>query len=237
MKLERILVLVCGDIHGVWSYLNILMNRRRPDVILQCGDMGYWPNFHDVVSDGTGKKKWNLFGIRNRNTKVYWCDGNHENHLSLKKLGNCSSDLGPETFYMKRGSTLRLSDGRNVLFFGGARSTDRECRHIGVDWFPEETISTIDLNDLPDEEVDIVVSHTCPEEFDMGGWEHTTRGPVYKDKLDDPSRKALSYILEKYRPNLWYFAHFHEYKEGSYIDCKWKCLNMANHTGWWEWLE
>lgn len=230
-------ILVCGDIHGVWAHLNILMNRRQPDIILQCGDMGYWPNFHGVVSDGTGKKKWDLFGIRNKSTRIYWCDGNHENHLSLKELGNCSAALGPGIFYMKRGSILELPDKREVLFFGGARSIDREYRTVGVDWFPEETIGYRDLENLPEEKIDIVISHTCPVEFDMGGWKHTMTGLVYKDRLDDPSRKALSYILDKYRPKLWYFGHFHQYMEGSYQDCRWWCLNMSNEDGWWVQLD
>lgn len=228
-------IMVCGDVHGNWRHLNMLINRRKPDIILQCGDYGYWPNFHNIV--GTGKKKWDLYGIKTDKTDIYFCDGNHENFWELKKLKSSGNIVKRGVFYMDRGSTLELPDGRNVLFFGGAKSTDKEYRRIGVDWFPEETISTTDLDSLPDEKVDIVISHTCPEEFDMGGWEHTMTGLIYKDKLDDPSRKALSYILKKYEPSLWYFAHFHEYKEGSHLSCKWKCLNMANCTGWWEWLK
>ena len=218
-------IMVCGDIHGDWRHLNTLINKRKPDMILQCGDFGYWPSFHNTVGSNS-KNKWNLFGIKNPKTDIHFCDGNHEDHWALKKLKPYGNVMKYGVFYMGRGSTLKLPDGRRVMFFGGANSIDKASRTLGVDWFPEEVITYRDLENLPDEKVDIIISHTCPEEFDLEGLEHI-----------DPSKKALSYILDKYRPDLWYFAHFHEYRVGSYMDCKWKCLNMASLTGWWEWIE
>ena len=130
---------------------------------------------------------------------------------------------------MPRGHTLVLPspDNRVVLFMGGANSIDKQYRKIGVDWFPEEIISQKDIMNLPDCKVDIVISHTCPEEFSMS--------TLYDD--NDPSRKALSYVLDKYHPSLWYFGHFHQNKTGYTNSCRWTCLNELGKTGGWKWLE
>jgi len=225
-------ILVVGDLHGEWELLNRLINKKQPDIILQCGDFGYWPKQSGTTllsptrigfsGQPLPKKKWFLDGIKNHNCKIYWCDGNHEDHWELKKVTN--TEILPNVFYMPRGSVLTLPDGRNVLFMGGAESTDRHVRTIGFDWFPEETITQTDLHDLPDKKVDIVISHTCPEEF--------LYGLTLSAKFYDPSIKALSYILERYKPMQWFFGHFHCRKEGFAKGCYWTCLNMANRSGW-----
>ncbi len=77
--------LVVGDIHGEFAKLNKIINRRRDsiDMILQCGDWGYWPKFHGTtyVDRITGKVKIeNNYNVKNGKTKIYFCDGNHEDH-------------------------------------------------------------------------------------------------------------------------------------------------------------
>src|SRR5665647_2775680 len=100
---------------------------------------------------------------------------------------------------------LRLDDGRQVLFIGGAKSIDWRRRVAGWDWFPEEIISPQDVLQLPEIHVDIVVSHTCPEEFYV---EDLSRQECSET---DPSRQLLSQVLHKYQPSLWYFGHWHEH--------------------------
>ena len=233
---------VIGDLHGEWHHLNKFVNKKNPSVILQCGDLGYWDTFDGkttlgdriTTERGIRKKKWYLCkGIKNRECPVYWCDGNHEQLWSLRDIRNNNPEekaheVCENVFYMQRGSVMKLSDGRTVLFMGGAASIDKEYRTLGVDWFPCETISQNDIYDLPDVKVDIVISHTCPREFLPDVLRHDFR------KLDDPSYDALSYILYKYNPSLWYFGHWHKNILGFYKNTKWFCLNMANHTGWFQ---
>jgi hypothetical protein len=218
---DRIMVL--GDVHRDFGALNALVNRKRPQLILQCGDFGFWPKI--TRKDSRGNLKVNRVPIM-KDSKLYWADGNHEDHWSLKGLP--SNEIWPNVFYMKRGSTLTLPDGRTVLFMGGAYSVDQYMRTLGYDWFPDEVISTMDLEQLPDTKVDIVISHTCPREFEVMGDDM---------RLDDSSRMALSYILTKYRPSLWYFGHFHYYKTGVTRGCRWAGLSMAGCSGWWAWLQ
>jgi len=225
MKIENIIV--CGDIHADWKFLNTLINRKKPDIILVCGDYGYWP----ILDRRTNRSYSN---VRPKDTKIYWCDGNHEDHESLGKLREKEiSEIVPNVFYMKRGSTLILPDGRVVLFMGGADSVDKEWRTPGLDWFPGETISNKDIDNLPEVGVDIVVSHTCPEFLVR----HFIKKGVFDEKFNDPSQKVLTHVWEKYVPRLWYFGHFHTNMvvENGYT--KFICLNCAGSSGrWWTYL-
>jgi len=221
-------IIVCGDVHGCWGFLNELIKKEDPNIILQCGDFGYWPSFDmKMAVDNPApyiRATYKFNGIENDKTKIYWCDGNHEEFSKLNVIKN--NETHPNVFYMKRGATLTLPDGRVVLFMGGAESIDKHYRIQGLDWFPEELITQKDVYNLPDIKVDIIISHTCPTEFN-----------IYDGlmlKCNDPSRKALSTLLEKYNPSLWYFAHWHIYAEGSYKDTKWFCLNMSGEDNWWK---
>jgi len=230
-------IIVIGDVHGDWNFLNALINKERPDLILACGDFGYWPKFHNTtLLSGPGSKKWDQYGIKTKEAKLYWCDGNHEDHWAIRTelVEKGISEIMPNVFYMKRGSTLELPDKRIVLFMGGAESTDKIVRTLGHDWFPEETIKDRDLMELPEHKVDIVISHTCPKEFykKLITDRNVNSYPWYETR--DPSREALSYILSRYKPSLWYFGHFHMFKTGYYGDTRWTVLNMAPNSFWWK---
>ncbi len=216
--------LVFGDIHGEFARFNKIINRRRDhiDMILQCGDWGYWPRQHGMtyVDRLTGKVKTeDNYNVKNRDIPIYFCDGNHEDHEMLKTLED--NEIMKNVFYMKRGTRLTLDDGRTVLFIGGAYSIDKKYRTQGWDWFPEETISQKDIYDLPDVKIDIVISHTCPREF----FKKLNLRNNFDIKDNDPSMDALSYVLDKYKPPLWYFAHFHTFKQGYDNNCYWTALS------------
>lgn len=223
-------VIVCGDIHGKWGPLNKLINKKRPSIILQCGDFGYWEKFHNTkIIKTTNGQPWNQYGIKPGNTKIYFCDGNHEDFDGLKeRIKNNNLEIQQNVFYMPRKSVLTLPDGRNVLFMGGAASIDKHLRTIGYDWFPEETISYKDITDLPNIHIDIIISHTAPVEFEIQGL----------IDINDPSRKALSVLLNHYKPSLWYFGHYHKETNGYTSECRWYGLAMPLiHSKWWTWLE
>lgn len=246
-------VLVCGDLHGYWRHLNTLINKKNPAIILQAGDFGYWPSYHNTRSIDTGKKewvegdlnhpelvqlgysrrqitaRWDQYGIKNHNTSIYFCDGNHEDHDALDYL--CDGwEIMPGVFFKKRSSTLTLPDGRVVLFMGGADSIDKKWRVQGKDWFPQELISYKDIDRLPDCKIDIVISHTCPE-VGVHYLNHL------EQKFHDSSQAALTYVLEKYKPSLWFFGHFHQYKKFQFKDTVFYALDMASvGSTWWTWL-
>ncbi|MFW9871483.1 MAG: metallophosphoesterase [Candidatus Thorarchaeota archaeon] len=214
-------ILVTGDIHGEFGRLNNLINKKSPDIIICCGDFGYWPNV-----------KWcnPLTNIKLQGAKkLLFCDGNHEDHWSLRERK--SDELAPNIFYMPRGSTYQLDDGRTIMFMGGAHSIDKDSRFIGFDWFPEETISQRDLIDLPEVKVDIFITHTCPTELLHDMLKYDNR------KRNDPSNHALSELWRIYKPSLWFFGHWHKYATGVMMGTRWYALSAPGFNDkWWMWL-
>ena len=214
-------VLVVGDVHGEFGYLNALISRKKPDVVICCGDFGYWPKFNE----------YRLSKIRHQGAKILFCDGNHEDHWALRDRD--SDELAPGIFYMPRGSIYTLEDGRRVMFFGGADSIDKSLRTVGVDWFPEETITQRDMMSLPDTKVDIFITHTCPEEI------VPALKSNYPDKGLEPSNVALTELWKIYVPELWFFGHWHQFANGDINNyTKWFCLSAAGFGDrWWMWLK
>lgn len=224
--------IICGDLHGDWASLNQLMTKKRPDMIWQVGDFGCWPRMEIQKPVLYGQQRpWILKGLKVPvGTTVFWCDGNHEDHefLQLWQTAGQPTLFYDRVYYMPRGTMLKLEDGTSVLFMGGAHSVDQGERTIGFDWFPQENINYAQIDRaLEHERVDIVVSHTCPEEFAPNN---------HAIKSDDPNRKALSAILHHFKPELWYFGHWHTFKQGTYEGTRWTCLDYPKHgTGgrWW----
>jgi hypothetical protein len=214
-------ILITGDIHNEFGKLNQLISKKRPDLVICCGDFGYWP---DV--------KWasELSDIKTQGSTILWCDGNHENHWALQKRE--SDEMQPGVIYMPRGSSYTLEDGRVLMFMGGADSIDKDHRYIGVDWFPDEVIKPRDLYDLPDIKVDIFITHTCPEELVADMLKYNS------SKFADPSPRALSELWKIYKPDLWYFGHWHIYKELDMFGTKCFALGSSSFASqrWWVWL-
>lgn len=213
-------IIVTGDIHGQFAYLNALINKYkdRLDLVLCCGDFGYWPSHRKAHEK-----------IKTHGIPVLWCDGNHEEHWALRDLKD--TEITENVFWMPRGSTYKLKDGRNIMFMGGADSVDKICRDIGIDWFPEEVITQKDLMNLPNEKVDIFITHTCPKEL------LSTMLPYDERKYNDPSQEALSTLWQIYKPDLWFFGHWHQYKEGAIGNTKWYGLSCVESvTKWWMWV-
>jgi len=232
---KKIKVFITGDIHAEWGHLNNLINKKKPDVIIVCGDFGWWPHMHGSRKFfGTGKP-FDQYAIKNHETKIYWCPGNHENWDDLEeKYGRYGKEPFEmegfnKVFYCPIGSILTVN-GMNILFIGGADSVDKASRLPGVSWWRQEVLTSKDLNALPDMRIDMVISHTCPMEFQV-------LNESLSEKLTDPTRKALSYTLDRYRPDLWYFAHWHNFKEGKCRNTRWTCLNMAPYDNWWKELK
>ena len=68
-------ILVVGDLHNQFNDLNALINKKLPDIVICCGDFGYWPNWK-------GSQK--LSEIKPQGAKIYWIDGNHDDHWSIR---------------------------------------------------------------------------------------------------------------------------------------------------------
>lgn len=226
-------VMVIGDVHSDFGRLNDLQSRKKAKTILATGDFGYWP-----FSKTGGNYVDN---IRAQNAQIFWCDGNHESHNLLNELerehGTVPIEVAPSVFYCPRGTTITLEDGRTVLFMGGAMSVDAHLREVYRDWFPQEVIDRSDLDKIPDTKIDIVISHTCPNSFNVEAFMETSLFTSnWVLKRTDPSKHYLDVILDRFRPGLWFFSHYHLGMRGQHQNTKWECLNMFGRSNNWNWL-
>ena len=224
-------VLIVGDVHMDFRSMNTLCNRKQPDMVLQVGDFGYWPRAKPANIYGRNNPKYpKKLPVPRVRCPLYWVDGNHEDFDAL--WARSTNELWPDVFYMPRGSTMLLPDGRRVLFIGGAASHDKALRTPGLSWFPQELITQEDLDNIDyNLKYDIVISHTSPASFgmrEMLGYERTEH---------DPSEWALDIVFEKTRPALWFFGHWHRNKAGYTDGTRWHALDHSTGQGaWWMWL-
>lgn len=203
-------VMVVGDIHSEFGMLNTLMNRRPTDITIVCGDIAYF------WCGENAKYKIKPKG------KVYLVPGNHEDYFTMQRVVGRHSfnpvELEENVFWCPIGSSIKVNDTK-ILFVGGAESHDKNQRMFMVDWFPEEVLNSKDVDFILDntDRADIIISHTAPLAFDV---------KLDFDYRTDPTRHALSILLEKFKPSLWYFGHFHKYITGIHKNTKWTGLNM-----------
>ena len=212
-----------GDVHCEWPIVNRFLNKKNyPEYLIQCGDFGYWPHYHGAMGLLGGRKIFDQFGLRNKDTKIYFCDGNHDNHDELKKLvklhGHVPIEIMHNVFYCPRGTVVEINYKKH-LFFGGATSIDKNHRIPGDTWWSGENISIEDLTELPDEKIDIVISHTAPDYFKIS--------KAFEGR--DYNRLALNVIYDKYKPKRWIFGHFHQYMNGQHNGCHWTALAHIEH--------
>jgi Icc-related predicted phosphoesterase len=212
-------VLIIGDVHHEFGTLNTLINKKNPDILIQCGDFAYY---------WTGQTSKNL--IKPHNTKIYWIPGNHEDWITIEELhgrnGKVPIEIEPNIFYCPIGSALTIDEVK-ILFVGGAYSIDYMSRTPGYTWFTQEVLKESDYNYIIENvhNCDMVISHTCPREFNIES--------LFPEKRKDPSKDYLSAILNKYKPHTWFYGHYHQFMQGNVeaTGTQWYCLDAIHHRG------
>ena len=213
-------IAIVGDIHGEFSKLNSFMNKYKEiDILIQAGDNAYY--WSEVI----GEKE-----IKPKQTKVYLVPGNHENFNFIEERvgrhGKVPVEIEPNIFYCPIGSTIDIND-TVIMFIGGADSIDKRYRVPNLSWWAQEVLTDEDYDYIVSsvEKVDIIVSHTCPNYFDV-------KERVYQDEGYDPTRYILDKIHDKYKPAYWFFGHWHRFIQSTYENTKWCALNMVGYKDW-----
>lgn len=207
-----------GDVHRkVNELLRKLDYKQIPhtsdQIIVLLGDVGV--NYVGDVSDCVEKQKLQNSG------RTYFCiHGNHEMRPeSIWTYEEQEWNGGtvyveedyPNLIFAKDGEVYDL-EGTKILVLGGAYSVDKYYRQMmGYRWFADEQISKKRRTEILSyvkqlKEVDIVVSHTCPDQ-----WQPTD---LFLDGLDQSTvDKSMEEWLSEVESNLtykhWLFAHFH----------------------------
>lgn len=219
--------LFVGDTHGRFDKLNQLIAQHKPDNVFVCGDFGYW---NEQTFGGPDYNLWDR--IVTNDTKVYFCDGNHEDFNMLDKLVEQHGYRKPilvakNVYYCPRGSELILEDGTSVLFFGGAYSVDKPLRIKDINWFEQEQATFEQLDRVQNKQYDIVVSHTCPMRclFDVSMKTGINRAKINHTQTE----QVLDKLFDIVQPKLWFFGHWHQYGNFEYNGCKLVMLNICAH--------
>ncbi len=242
------IVYAIGDIHADFHALNTFINKKirnnsairrlaKEDdleiILLQCGDFCFfWPPF-----DYSKAIKNSVEFLQHGHVKIYWCAGNHENHDMLDALQKEQEkpsfiEVAPAIYYAPFGATLPLLDGTKILFCGGGESEKRdkerrlehERRTGHRAWWAQEGISEADMQALPQENIDWVVSHSRPLGVPLLAKTHHGK---------EASQHYLEQVRQRYQPKKWLHGHYHVHKEDIYEGCEFICLNHITSNDIW----
>ena len=207
-----------GDIHGDVRRIIDAIHRfdiGPDDVIVILGDAGL-NYFGNNRGDRRTKSRLNAEGVT-----VFCIHGNHEMRPATLKSYHTASWRGgtvyaedeyPNLLFAKDGEIFDF-DGKKAFVIGGAYSVDKYYRlQRGAPWFsdeqpsPEIKQSVESALDAVNQQIDIVLSHTCPgryipTEAFLTGLDQST--------VDRSTEDWLGTIEEKLSYDQWYCGHWH----------------------------
>lgn len=211
---------ICGDTHGDSFHLKKLFYvavERQVEALIVCGDFGgVWPGapghrFLEITRHLTEQS----------GTTLYWVEGNHDWHDVLQAyLKQHPDSTGPlptpssagllqNVLWVPRGHTFTLG-GKLFMGFGGADSIDKQWRVEGESWWRSEVITQEQVDALPEQTVDILITHEAPFGHSLG----------YKD--DDAAgreqRRLITEVVHRVHPSVVYCGHHHKRVSYSWPD-------------------
>lgn len=192
-----------GDIHGnLLDYIKIIDSSENS---IQVGDFGIGFGTRgdpDFVDSMLNEIKGNHRFIR----------GNHDNPSLCK------------------GSKYWIKDGtieKNIMFIGGAWSIDQQWRTTGIDWWPDEELSMIELDTLIGMydfiRPEIMVTHTFPISIPRDYFGKPIFGQGCRTEW------ALERMLEVHKPNIWIGGHWHLSYDYLIDKTRFICLNELEY--------
>lgn len=217
---------ITGDCHGEYYNIESFYNRKHPkttDTIILLGDSGinyYYPD--NECKNTLYKIPMNYFIIH----------GNHDNYRpdklkTYQEVEYCGGIVYKEEEFptiriAKFGEIYNLPDytgkDKKCIVLDGAYSVDKWYRlRNGWGWWNDEqptdemkeyAIKQLEKNNW---EVDYVLSHTCPIDFEptelfLPMLDQSTVDNSYEKWLQNEIYNKLKYN------NVWYFGHFHDDK-------------------------
>lgn len=201
-------VMLAGDWHGNQSWARFsceIAARSGCRAIVQLGDFGLWPGREDAWLD-------HVDGCaRDAGLEVVWIDGNHENHDALDAWRSSSDERGlvrmrDRVTWATRGSRWEWA-GVRFGALGGAVSLDRFLRREGRSWWPQESISSADVDRLGDSRLDVLVTHTPPTPAAPSSQRLPFPEAVLAD--DRIARRRVDEAIKRTAPALVAHGHLH----------------------------
>lgn len=222
------MLFLCGDTHGAYEIDKILNDKfldsypfQKSDALVVLGDFGvFWADEPDK------NELFLLDKIQNLPFTLCFIDGNHENFNRLykfetiHKFNGLVSKCANNCYWLRRGEIYEIC-GKNILTFGGALSTDKDIRIANESWWEQEIPTKDEMNFALEnlakfnKNIDIILSHTAPD--------FIIKAMGYFG-IVDTTALFLEKLFYKTLPKEWYFGHFHEDKEFTYENCKFRIL-------------
>ena len=207
-----------GDIHGQKHDIERFCKRfnlTREDIIVILGDVG--ANYGQDERDAELK-----YALDKLKPTILCIHGNHEIrpwHIPTNKTKEWHGGIVwyeeayPSVLFAKDGEIYDLEGLRHIVI-GGAYSVDKFYRlSRGYGWWsdeqPSEEIKQYVEQQLKENAIDVVLSHTCPfkyepvEEFLPG---------IDQSTVDDSTEKWLDVIEETTDYMAWFCGHWHTNK-------------------------
>ena len=215
MKGFFVMVFLTGDIHGEPFRIKRFYNNSglmESDTIIILGDVG--ANYHLDSRDALCKSVLNSIGV-----DILCLHGNHEirpfnidtYHLTEWNGGRVwVEDEYPNLLFAKDGEIYNI-EGNRFIAIGGAYSVDKYYRLArGIDWWedeqPSEEIKRYVEKQLSENEIDIVLSHTCPMRYEPT---EVFLSQVDQSTVDSSTEMWLNKIEESIDYTAWYCGHWH----------------------------
>ena len=209
---------ITGDVHRDFKRIEEFTKKYYTslnDYLIILGDVGL--NYYEDESDIKLKEKVSRLPIN-----LLCVKGNHEESpeniksYEIKKM--FSGDVYiekeyPNLIFLKDGEIYNINNNK-VLVIGGAYSIRHDVPKflkIGFKYFDSEQPSDEVKNKIltlieKDNNIDIILSHTCPYKYQPVEAFYIT---VDQDKIDKTTERFLDKIEEKINYKKWYCGHFH----------------------------
>lgn len=248
--------LLTGDCHANFTRFKNYDKeiQKNPEVaVIILGDAGLnWSlDEHDAQLKNFLSKRYNF--------RIYCVRGNHEarpqNVPDMKLIYD--EDVGGEVYMQDKWPNIRyfkdygiyLIDGLEVAVIGGAYSVDKWYRlDNGAIWFPDEQLTEEEMLaatiELTGTEVDMVLTHTCPI-----NWEPSDLflNGIDQHRVDKTMELFMEEIAQCFGWRVWCFGHYHADRlerpgvEQFYRDTeplkavwqRWQTYEKGEELDWW----
>ena len=248
-------VYALGDIHGKWQIVRdfYLANKEqekfiKEDTLILLGDAGLNYFFNDRDEDTKQKLEkfpFTYFVVRGNHeerpsicatknperwhTETYWGNTVYvENDFPYIKYALDEVALYKIPTSNEQSSVIR------TLVIPGAYSVDKYYRlQNGWSWFEGEQLTAaemergLDLIHAFDNEVDLVLSHTCPILFEPTD---LFLSFIDQNMIDKTMERYLGKIEYQLQYNTWLWGHYHATREYPIVDEKKKIMLYNNYV-------
>lgn len=213
-------LLIAGDLHANTRVAFEVIDhaaRVGADLILQLGDLGYWPD--DLQGRNFLRKVEKRLALRGLN--LWWIDGNHEDFDRLTALpvgGDGRRQISEHVWHLPRGHRWQWG-ATTWVAVGGAVSVDKNYRTEGKTWFATEELTDEEADRIiATGPADVVVAHDAPLGVpflrrqlgqDKPAWRRESPWPAGLLMRSDEHQRRIRRVVEGVRATQVFHGHHH----------------------------